>query len=409
MKNEKKNFKNSYYFFSNILITQLCTYSFFLNFLSENQNFNNFGYYYLNFTYIFLTFTLFEFGTNFFSLKNILISKKLDFFYIFLNLRQYLFVFSFLTIISLLILDIKLFRNFEYLLIFFFSVSFLCHPYQIFLRYKNNFKSLFYSSIIQLIIILILNFYLFYDQSLNLISSLTVLIISICVKFFFLRSICRKRYKLSFFKFKKIKLLFSFFSKSFKYFIFFLLINFILRVDLVILDYLNFSDSELSIMSLYIFIFAFILLPYMSYLNVSLNSFVVTQNPNIFYKNKKELIKIYMTYLLFGTLIVIMGFLADKFLYLTNYYFIIFIGLNIFIYLMLLIILYLLFFFIAKSNYIKCLIILFLIFYFKFLFLNNIFLDNFYFLITISNLVVFSLTLIITLILYNSIKTSKKI
>ena len=409
MKNEKKNFKNSYYFFSNILITQLCTYSFFLNFLSENQNFNNFGYYYLNFTYIFLTFTLFEFGTNFFSLKNILISKKLDFFYIFLNLRQYLFVFSFLTIISLLILDIKLFRNFEYLLIFFFSVSFLCHPYQIFLRYKNNFKSLFYSSIIQLIIILILNFYLFYDQSLNLISSLTVLIISICVKFFFLRSICRKRYKLSFFKFKKIKLLFSFFSKSFKYFIFFFLINFILRVDLVILDYLNFSDSELSIMSLYIFIFAFILLPYMSYLNVSLNSFVVTQNPNIFYKNKKELIKIYMTYLLFGTLIVIMGFLADKFLYLTNNYFIIFIGLNIFIYLMLLIILYLLFFFIAKSNYIKCLIILFLIFYFKFLFLNNIFLDNFYFLITISNLVVFSLTLIITLIFYNSIKTSKKI
>lgn len=407
MKNEKKNFKNSYYLFSNILITQLCTYSFFLNFLSENQNFNNFGYYYSYFTYIFLIFTLFEFGTNFFSLKNILISKKLDFFYIFLNLRQYLFVFSFLIIISLLVLDIKLFGNFVYLLIFFFSISFLCHPYQIFLRYKNNFKSLFYSSIIQLIIILILNFYLFYNQSLSLISSLIILIISICVKFFFLRSICRKRYKLSFFKFKKIKLLFSFFSKSFKYFIFFFLINFILRADLVILDYLNFSDSELSIMSLYIFIFAFILLPYMSYLNVSLNSFVVAQNSNVFDKNKKELIKIYMTYLLFGTLIVIMGFLAGKFLFIPEYYFIIFIGINIFIYLVLLIILYLLFFFIAKSNYIKCFIILFLIFFFKFLFLNNIFLDNFYLLITMSNLFSFSLTFIITLIAYKFIVINK--
>ena len=140
MSNKKNYLKHSSFFFLYLTITEICTYSFFLNFLNKDQNFNDLSYYYLPFTYIFLVFTFFEFGTNFYSLKNILISKKLDFFYIFLNIRQYLFAFSSLVIILFLLLDIKFFENFFYILILFFSVSFLCHPYQIFLRYKNNFK-----------------------------------------------------------------------------------------------------------------------------------------------------------------------------------------------------------------------------------------------------------------------------
>lgn len=407
MKNEKKNLKNSFYLFTNILITQLCTYSFFLNFLSKNQNFINFGQYYSNFTYIFLIFTLLELGTNFYSLKNILISKKLDFFYIFLNYRQYLLIFTLFFIIFFKSTEIVFYENFIYLLVLFFSASFLCHPYQIFLRYKNNFKVLFYSSIIQLSVIILITIFLLLNNSLNIILSLGALLISIIVKLLFLTIFCRKKYKLLFFKFKNIKNFPSFFIESLKYFIFFLFINFILRADLVILDYLNFSNTDISIISLYIFILSILFLPYMSYLNVIINSFSIGKKNKLNNINKNELAKIILNYTILGIFVLIIGLLDKKFLFIAQSNFIVFIGTNIIILTILLIILYLLFFFIIKSKYKECSVILFSIFFLKFIFLKNLDSDNFYFLITLSNLFSFFLVFTITLITYKFIVINK--
>ena len=407
MKNEKKNLKNSFYLFTNILITQLCTYSFFLNFLSKNQNFTDFGQYYSNFTYIFLIFTLLELGTNFYSLKNILISKKLDFFYIFLNYRQYLLIFTLFFIIFFKSTEIVFYENFIYLLVLFFSASFLCHPYQIFLRYKNNFKVLFYSSIIQLSVIILITIFLLLNNSLNIILSIGALLISIIVKLLFLTIFCRKKYKLLFFKFKNIKNFPRFFIESFKYFIFFLFINFILRADLVILDYLNFSNTDISIISLYIFILSILFLPYMSYLNVIINSFIIGKKNKLNNINRNELAKIILSYTILGIFVLIIGLLDEKFLFIAQSNFIVFIGTNIIILMILLIILYLLFFFIVKSKYKECSVILFSIFFLKFIFLKNLDSDNFYFLITLSNLFSFFLVFTITLITYKFIVINK--
>lgn len=409
MKIEQKNFLNSFYFISTIFINLICTYSFFLNFLNEGQHFTNFGKYYSNFTYIFLIFTFLEFGTNFYSLKNILISKKLDFFYIFLNYRQYLFIFAIFFIFFFKSTELVFYENFIYLFVLFFLFSFLCHPYQIFLRYKNNFKILFYSSIIQFLVIIFFTIFLLLNNSLNIIFSIGILLISIIVKLIFLTIFCKKKYKLLFFKFKNIKYFSNFFIKSFRYFIFFFLINLIFRADLVILDYLNFSKINISIISLYTFLLSFLFLPYMSYLNVLINSFILSKNDKLNNINKNELAKIILSYTILGIFVLIIGLIDNKFLFINKSDFIFFIGTNIIIIMILLIILYLLFFFIVKSKYKECSVILFSIFFLKFLSLKYIALDNFYFLITLSNLFSFFFVFIITLIFYNSVKINNRI
>ena len=409
MKIKQKNFLNSLYFISTILINQICTYSFFLNFLNEDLQFTNFGKYYSNFIYIFLIFTFLEFGTNFYSLKNILISKKLDFFYNFLNYRQYLFVFTLFFIFFFKSTELLFYENFIYLFVLFFSFSFLCHPYQIFLRYKNNFKILFYSSIIQFLVIILFTILLLLNNSLNIILSIGVLLISIIVKLLFLTIFCRKKYKLLFFKFKNIEYFPNFFVKSFRYFAFFFSINLIFRADLVILNYLNFSQINIFSISLYTLILSFLFLPYMSYLNVLINSLTISKNNKLNDINKSELAKIIFSYTTFGIFILIIGFLDDKFLFIDKSSFIFFIGTNIIIIMILLNILYLLFFFVVKSKYKECSIILFSFFFLKFLSLKYFDSDNFYFLITSSNLFSFVLVFIITLFFYNSAITDNRI